>query len=357
MVKGIDQRELARLAKRLLLELREAAANTRDGSLARPVDVWRRGFVARQALLFDFRTYGFDAFVSEVERKKKLPRLNGNSNLFADKLFSYLYLREIAAPTPSVYAFTDAGRIVVLNERGDTSSMDANSMDALLQRHGKLVVKPRYGAHGRGFCRVERANGSIQVSGRRATTLEDCLSGQMIISEHIEQHHYARRIYVGATNTLRLLSMRDADTGEPFVAAALHRFGSERSKPVDNTGAGGLTAEVDLVTGVLGPLAAMPGCYLPHGHPVVWHDDHPDTGVRVTGTVVPRWSEVVDEVNRAMRFLPGLDWIGWDVVVTSDGFTLIEGNAGPDITFQVHRPLLLDERVQASFKAHGIISR
>ncbi len=77
----------------------------------------------------------------------------------------------------------------------------------------------------------------------------------------------------------------------------------------------------------------------------------------MSGTVVPRWTDIVAEVNRTMSFLPGFNWIGWDVAVTDHGFSFIEGNTGPGITFQVHGPILRDERVRALFEANGILPR
>lgn len=351
MARGIDQRELARVVHRLRLEVREAVANTHHLPWRRQLHAWRRGFVARQALLFDFDRFGFDAFVSEFERKRGLHRLNRRSDLFADKVMSFLYLRAIGTPTPAVHGFVEGSRVVLLGDQDGRGGVDE-----LLDRHGKLVVKPRDGAHGAGVRLLERSRGGTRVNGQEVDGLDDVLRGRVVVSEFVEQHEYARAIFPGSTNTLRVLSLRRHDDGEPFVAAAIHRFGSERSKPVDNIELGGFTARVDLETGALGPLAAIPGASIPHGRRLVWFDEHPDTGTRVTGTVVPRWAEIVDELNRTMSLLPGFSWIGWDVAVTDDGLSIIEGNTGSGITFQVHHPLLLDDRVRALLQARGVLS-
>jgi hypothetical protein len=47
--------------------------------------------------------------------------------------------------------------------------------------------------------------------------------------------------------------------------------------------------------------------------------------------------------------------VGWDVMVTDDGFQVIEGNKFSDVqVLQVHRPLPDDRRVR-DFYRHGII--
>ncbi len=349
---AVRLRKLGRVARRVQLELREAAANTRYFPWRRQLDVWRHGFVARQALLFDFDTFGFGAYLSELERRRGIRRLGRSGPLLGDKLSAFLYLREVGTPTPTVYGYADSGTYVPFgppDERGDIVH--------LLAKQGKLVVKLRSGESGDGVYLFESANGRTLVNGREVRDIGPYIAGRMIVSEHVEQHVYARRIFPHSTNTLRILSCREHESGKPFVAAATHRFGTHRSQPVDNIARGGLTSRIDLETGTLWPLAAMPGAYLPLGRRIEWYDHHPDTGVRVTDTVVPRWREIVDELNRTMSLLPSFGWIGWDVAVTADRFSVIEGNVRPGLTFQAHGPLLLDQRVRTLFDAHGVLLR
>ncbi len=47
----------------------------------------------------------------------------------------------------------------------------------------------------------------------------------------------------------------------------------------------------------------------------------------------------------------------WDVAVTEDGFTIIEGNDRPDTVMQLHGPFLVDPRIRKAFEAHGVVPR
>ena len=47
--------------------------------------------------------------------------------------------------------------------------------------------------------------------------------------------------------------MIDPDDGRAFPAAAVHRFGTRRSRSVDNWSRGGLSCWIDIRTGTLGP--------------------------------------------------------------------------------------------------------
>ncbi|MDE2463083.1 MAG: hypothetical protein KGO02_05150, partial [Alphaproteobacteria bacterium] len=51
---------------------------------------------------------------------------------------------------------------------------------------------------------------------------------------------------------------------------------------------------------------------------------HPDTGVRITGTVVPNWSEVTQLACDSARILDELPLVGWDIAPVDSGAILAE---------------------------------
>jgi hypothetical protein len=145
--------------------------------------------------------------------------------------------------------------------------------------------------------------------------------------------------------------MHEVPTRDPFIALAVHRFGTDRSYPVDNWTRGGLSCHVDLASGRLGP-----GVTFPQPPPISWHDVHPNSGATLAGETIPDWhatTELVLTLSARLSFLP---YIGWDVVVTGAGPKVIEGNYYSDVNLlQVHRPLLLDPRVRRFYKHHQVI--
>jgi len=346
-------RLLQRPLSRFNREVRDGYANRASVPLRRQLAAWRRGFYANHSLMYDFDRFGFDAYVSDLQRATKVEPLNDpvQRNLLNDKLVSFLFLRSIGAPTPEVYGYTNGERTVFLAEQDERGGIER-----LLETKRKLVLKPRGASGGDRFCVLEQHGDTTSVNGQPGGEVRGCLQGSVVISEFIEQHEYARDVYPRATNALRMPTLRDTDSGEPFVGTAIHRFGTERSKPVDNTRKGGLPARVEVQTGVLGPLAAMPGYYAPGHVRVQWHDVHPDTGVRVKGMKVPYWAEIVNEIRRVMLSMEGLRCVGWDVAVTRDGFTIIEGNNRPDVIMQVFRPFLVEERIRRFFQDNGVVT-
>jgi hypothetical protein len=123
---------------------------------------------------------------------------------------------------------------------------------------------------------------------------------------------------------------------------------------VDNSMAGGLAAAIDLDTGRASKAVSFPT----RASPVGWHSAHPETGAPIEGLEIPHWPRIVARMLEVCRRLPYLPYVGWDLVVTADGFRLIEGNHFPGLfPHQAHAPLLADRRVFRFFAAHGVARR
>ena len=201
---------------------------------------------------------------------------------------------------------------------------------------------------------ISSVDGQLTINGR--TVDEDefrafigKLSGALIC-ELIVQHDYATTIFPHATNSIRILSMWDYEKNTPFLPFAGHRFGRTSSIPTDNVSQGGIPVQVDVATGVLASASLTE-----RGKENVWLDEHPDTHARIKGVVVPNWDILTTglvELGRQMSYIP---YVGWDVVVTADGFCVIEGNNYPHLGHQLFEPLLRDPRVRAFYERFGVI--
>ena len=338
----------ARGAHRQTRALRHVRATARWTTGAR---LLRRGFLPTSFALYGVGESALDPYLSDREALRTWSINLPASTLLNDKLAFYFMLTHLESPTPAVRGVIRDGVVHSLagRERGGYAHLHE-----CLTEHGQLVVRPVRGAGGRDVLVLRRNGSTYSVNGReidwaglerRLTELDDSL-----VTDFVEQGAYARSIFPKATNTLRVLTLNDADGA--FIPHAEHRFGTERSGFVDNWSAGGLLAEVDVETGTLSGAVAHPA-----GHELVWHARHPDTKVAIEGTRVPRWDELTRHLvalAERTRFLP---WVGWDVVVTDSGFSIIEGNSSPDVGLQIFRPLLADARVRAFFEHHGVLEQ
>ena len=147
----------------------------------------------------------------------------------------------------------------------------------------------------------------------------------VLVTAFVEQADYAAQIYPETTNTVRIHSLVDPETGTVELLRASHRFGSAASAPTDNWSQGGYTAPVDVESGELRPLIAL------DEPPRSRLDCHPETGERVAGRSVPHWDALRTLVREAALVHRPAPFIGWDVAVTPSGPILLEANARPSV--------------------------
>jgi len=200
----------------------------------------------------------------------------------------------------------------------------------LLAREGRLVLKPMRSGRGEGVAVLAAGDdGARIVTGddRRSGPVTDLVAGRddALVTAFVEQAEYAAAIYPATTNTVRIHTLIDPETGAVELLRACHRFGSRASVPTDNWSQGGYLAPVNVESGEIRPLVAL-------DHPPRSRlDCHPETGERVAGVTVPHWNALRTLVRGAARLHRPAPFVGWDVAVTPSGPVLIEANARPSV--------------------------
>jgi hypothetical protein len=319
---------------------------------------WRHGFTSPTAKLYDIDTYGPDAFVSELQRNKLFASLNGaHRYLIDDKLSQHWMLADYPETRPEAYGFLDHGHVhgIPGTEFEGGARPVAEWLPEALRTHEKLVVKHLRGEGGKEvFVYAYDGTDGFQIDGEPVSEADLCaaaaeLSGYLV-SAFVTQHAYADDLYPHATNTMRFFTLWDDEAGELLVPAAVHRIGTEASRPIDNFSIGGIASWIDLETGTLGPAAQIPL----DGGDVPWYSTHPDTGAQIEGVTVPHWQAIRETVERLALENTYIPAIGWDILLDESGEPVVlEANTGTGFDLiQVHRPLLADERVAAVASRH-----
>ena len=172
-----------------------------------------------------------------------------------------------------------------------------------------------------------------------------------IIQERARQGEYASSFYPRSINTLRIVSIRPEGEIKHEIVGALQRIGTDASAPVDNFSQGGLTALIDLESGVLGK--ASSGDYFDRDGKRISYSKHPDTGAQIEGVAVPGWHGIRDKIVEVTEQLPFFEYIAWDLVVQDHGVSVLETNMKSSLNiFQVHggaRNALLGQ----TYRKHG----
>jgi len=313
--------------------------------------MWSHGFLSEASIIYSQVKKHPDSYISDFSRFVKTPFINGYESILVDdkvifeKVFSY-YVK-----VPRIIANIDRGNIFSHDKAGESLAVEE-----LLSLHDRLVLKPRRGGGGRGVFVLFKKTLEEWVLNKKNLKLKQLKEiilqlNNYIATEFVLQHGYSESIYPYTTNTLRILTMIDPITKQAFSPIAVQRIGTKSSEPTDNWTRGGLSAEIDMDTGILERAASYPA-----SDSLVWWGHHPDSGKPIRGVKIPRWNEILSrmlEVAQCFWFLP---YVGWDVVVTNEGFVVLEGNSNTDVNLlQIHKPLLSDKRVSSFYKYYGII--
>lgn len=324
----------------------------------------RLGFSTRSYALYALRGRDPSEYLSDLARVRYGSFVNAGplGEIVQNKLWFYLCTQDIVPCQPRVFGLIAKGRFQRLRLPAGLNSQqgggDGHAVVPLLQEQGKVILKPLCGNQGTGVRLLTASENGYTVNGlaldeheltRRIARLD-----RYLVVEYVEQHAYAHAIFPGAVNTLRLVTLWDDEEHEPFLATAVHRFGTTQSAPADNVARGGLAAPIDAETGILG----IAGLIKLRSPTPVFYTHHPETKVAIAGTRVPHWQAIKAAALSAARSVPSVPYVGWDIAVTKTdpGMTFIEGNDGTGIDLlQMHEPLLRSPRVVAFFRHHGVI--
>src|SRR5699024_7586738 len=167
-----------------------------------------------------------------------------------------------------------------------------------------------------------------------------------VIQKLILQDGLPHKINPNSLNTLRILTMIDATTKEPFIAKAVQRFGTLQSDFVDNFSAGGIAVDTDIESGVY-----KKGAIRNNQNQIDYLSQHPDTAVVFEGEQIKNWQEIKNIVLEMSQELPQLKYLGWDVIPFNEGFKILEANRNSDVNlFQLFGGLLRDDRIKKFYR-------
>lgn len=357
-LRSIENLGAERLAKRLrhMLRVINWQRNLPLATLVRSrLKIARTGFRPSSYALYELNTHDPSDYLPDTHYFDST-HINGDlaTRLLQDKFLFSLSLGRYL-PIPRVLTLLDLGQVQPIAPEAPVQ--DFETLLEQIEAYGGVFFKPNTGRKGQGVFEVRVSGKTILLDSRpiSRSELEQTLVqlNDYLVSARVEQADYAAEIFPNAVNSLRLVTMQDAEHGlSPFIAVATHRFGGLGTGPTDNVARGGLHAEVDLTTGELG-LAMRP----PEGafEPLIWHDRHPETDMPIKGVRIPHWEAIKGQLLETVQRFPFLKHVGWDVVVSNEGFWVLEGNSAPASAPQMFHPYLKDPRIKQFYMHCGVL--
>lgn len=207
------------------------------------------------------------------------------------------------------YDFLIKHRVVL---KSDLKSIEACSNFLESLRSEKIVLKHHDGNCGVGIKIIDLRNIDKHSLFKLLKS-----NNYEIIEEYIMQHPLMNNLSPSGVNTVRIFTQLDGLNNVDILGCRL-RISIDSS--VDNMAAGNIAAPIDITTGrIIGA-----GVYSDITKEEV--TVHPITGVELIGFQIPFWKETVEmSIKAALTFTDNRS-VGWDIAITSQGPTLIEGN-------------------------------
>lgn len=272
-------------------------------------------------------------FISKERMLAHQVRVNGREYFpyTEDKLVFFERCLAHGLPTPRV-------RGAYAASAADTGSAlpvarDAVQLSRLLARHAPwdFVIKPVDGVHGQGVRVLRYADGALATTAGQRQTVDSLVARlsasayrHWLLQDRLFPHDDLVALSGSAfLQTARLVTAIKPDGHVIVPAAWLRIIGGDSAFDNFNFGASGnLVGTLELPSGRLDHVLA-PG---PPGHGLVEAARHPGTGAAFERFRLPFAQEILDLVQRAAKAFAPLRTIGWDVAITPDGPSLIEGN-------------------------------
>ena len=311
------------------------------------IGLWKKGFLAEKYTLYQLDKNNYKDYLSDYHAamarwiNEPFNELLTNKLIFSEYVGKYIQV-------PKTFGIIVSGQFY---------SNDSRSIEDLINQFEIFVVKTISGGGGKGVYIINKENDNqFLVNNTKTYSSKELLSffktlNNYIFTDYIEPSEFSKSLNATSVNTMRIITLIDPETNKAFIARAVQRIGVAASAPQDNFTKGGLSASINLETGQLSDCTRHPKA---KEHKRYTH--HPDTNVKIEGTVIPDWSSIKTEILDAANSLPMLKCVGWDFVLSTKGLVAIEGNHHPDPdVLQGHEPLLTDERIKAFYKFHKIL--
>lgn len=213
------------------------------------------------------------------------------------------------------------------------SANDLEQFANFVKKHKEFVVKPADFTFGIGVHKAsmgefdnneQKALHAILQEGLAIKQRHPSRVTRMVLEELIIQDEALASLHKSSVNGIRVTAVRGKDglihIYHPWIKVGIN------GTFVASAALDGFDAEIDAETGIV-----ISDGYQENGKS---YKVHPDSGIQIKGFQIPKWDELIEFVHELMEELSSFGCIAWDLVLTSKGWCVMEGNYSGDFCFQ-----------------------
>ena len=291
----------------------------------------KRGFYSYRIKQYGLTDNNYKEFLSDREYKKMRPINSKYNKLLTDKLLTYyLLVNRYEKYMPKCYCkLVNDNRGLHFYKVNNCGCSSFEEVIELLEKKRKLICKRVVGSHGEGLIKIEYLNDEyIYINNKRESICKlleifESNKSTYIITEYVEMHEELKKICSDVTCTIRMMTINTNDS-QNVIKDAYFKFATKKTGITDNVSKGGIVAKIDLDTGRI---------YNPEllkEHVFSECRIHPDSKYPIEG-IVPNWKNIKEKVLEICDYLSELEYLGFDIVVTNEGFKILEINTHQDL--------------------------
>lgn len=245
-------------------------------------------------------------------------------DIIAHKLKFHIHCSRHGLPTPEILAVFESGK-------QDSSFGDSESLPKI-----DLFMKELSGGMGYGIKKFTYQNGVyLDSNGNSYSNNElreffkeySLKTKPILIQKALKNHDCWKEFTGGGLATCRVVTGKSPFNDEEVIPFFATFKMPAQNLYVDNFSKGSVAAPIDLETGIMGIAVSS----LPQRGKFRF-EHHPDTGRKIRGSVLPFWRDVIELSKKVHQHFKTID-IGWDIALTDNGLTVLEGNVewGSDV--------------------------
>ena len=294
--------------------------------------------------------YGFDVKSSKEQseylhytpfmRRRDSLNLASNHNstcILRNKLYFGIFADAFSIKTAKNIAYTINDMIYLLHEKKFITLEEFITLGDY-----KLFCKLIDGECGNGIFILTINNNKIfynneEISSNELHKIID--RKNYLFQEFISQHSEMSRLHKESINSIRLVTVKDINTGKIVALPSILRIGTGNSI-VDNTSQGGIAVGFDLDTGRLHEF----GFYKPNFGLKI--NAHPNSNIVFKEFCIPHIKEAIEQAKLFHNLLSDIHSIGWDIAIGQNGPIFIEGNDN----WEINGPQIGNHGLKKEFK-------